>query len=997
VNARADARDRVLAEIDGKSTTLVERLTGPFAPSGGASSALAARARLERWRRAIDPGGEGRFEQRLALDGWDVAAVERVLGPVVAKEGRSPPPWILSLEAILDAEAGSSPADSALAGLPFAEALAPFLATARARLEEKAGPRLELLDSGARRELERVFLVELSELLAAPFQTELKVDLSLGRLAGETGPERYASFVGRVASRDGRLAFLGLYATAARLAATIVDRWAEATALFLEHLEADGAALRASFGGIAAPVRAVAVSALSRSYDGGRRTLRVELEGGTTLVYRPAGLGLERAVADFAAWTKARCPELALETPALLDRGDHGWSELVREEPCADEAALARYYRRAGALLFWVHALRGRFFSHERLVARGEHPVLVDASTLLQESSPEASVLTTGLLPTFPRGLGPEGDLGGLTAPRERVGYPERRWDGLATDRVSARIEIARGPRSAHIPTLAGRDEPAVDHREEIAFGFARACRAFVAHRDELLADGGPIARLATETVRAYASDPAVHGYLLARTLKARELREGVDRGISIEGDLGFAARGELETTWPLQVAEREALERLEVPAPRTRAVDPRPELGRLSEQDLERELVLVRRALSPEPRPIPRAANATFGTWALAIGEALRELAVPSTEGTTWLYLPSSPLQHHSLEPVPADVYQGRSGIALFLAALARVTGERSFGELAKASLPRGTPGRKGDENGLMGAASLVYSFARVGSFLDDDALLERARELALEITPDQLAADRHFDVIAGNAGTALALLALLRERRDSALLERAVLAGERLLSGRTLQPSGRRAWSVAGGPALTGFAHGASGIARALLEIAAASGDARFREAAQEALEHEDAHFVATAGNWADLRSKETDGKAAFACSWCHGAPGIALARVSALGALDAPAIPRSVEVGLATTAAAPLSSLDSLCCGNMGRVETLAVAGRRLARPDLERAAADLARSLVDRAAAAGGFAPRDGRPLVPGFFQGIAGLGYELLRLERPELPSVLLLE
>ncbi|HEX8358514.1 MAG TPA: lanthionine synthetase LanC family protein, partial [Longimicrobium sp.] len=123
-----------------------------------------------------------------------------------------------------------------------------------------------------------------------------------------------------------------------------------------------------------------------------------------------------------------------------------------------------------------------------------------------------------------------------------------------------------------------------------------------------------------------------------------------------------------------------------------------------------------------------------------------------------------------------------------------------------------------------------------------------------------------------------------------------------------------------------------------------------------------------------------------AAFSWSqtWCNGAVGVALGRVT-YGAEPSAAVLRAAgewEIGAAT---------DHPCCGHLGRAELLLAAGRQ------ERALA-LAGELVARARTARTYQIARELPdarAAPAFFQGVSGIGYQLLRLTHPAtLPSVL---
>jgi lantibiotic modifying enzyme len=93
--------------------------------------------------------------------------------------------------------------------------------------------------------------------------------------------------------------------------------------------------------------------------------------------------------------------------------------------------------------------------------------------------------------------------------------------------------------------------------------------------------------------------------------------------------------------------------------------------------------------------------------------------------------------------------------------------------------------------------------------------------------------------------------------------------------------------------------------------------------------------------------------------------------------------------------------LQGIDHLCCGNFGRIEVCLVASRQFTHSGLLEAAQKNAAWVMSRAEKTGNFYLFPGFPSEvyhPGFFQGTAGIGYELLRLANPDLlPSVLLWE
>ena len=131
----------------------------------------------------------------------------------------------------------------------------------------------------------------------------------------------------------------------------------------------------------------------------------------------------------------------------------------------------------------------------------------------------------------------------------------------------------------------------------------------------------------------------------------------------------------------------------------------------------------------------------------------------------------------------------------------------------------------------------------------------------------------------------------------------------------------------------------------------------------------------------------------------AWCNGATGIGLSRLGARTLIGDGAVGTEIELALEATRRCGTQDADQLCCGNFGRVELLLAAGCQLGRPALVAEARQWAAERVRLAERHQGYRTIRGLPRWvhnPGFFQGISGIGYGLLRLARPDdLPIVLL--
>ncbi|MEQ9549609.1 MAG: type 2 lanthipeptide synthetase LanM family protein [Coleofasciculus sp. G3-WIS-01] len=398
----------------------------------------------------------------------------------------------------------------------------------------------------------------------------------------------------------------------------------------------------------------------------------------------------------------------------------------------------------------------------------------------------------------------------------------------------------------------------------------------------------------------------------------------------------------------------------------------------------------------------------------AIHIAQELQRRAIQADDGSaTWIGLGFLPqVNRFQLQPIGNSLYDGCSGIALFLGALTKITGDNQWRDLCLGALQplrRILPDSDAESRqkltrlgigGAAGLGSIVYSLVRISQFLEDRTLLADAKQAACLITRDRIAADQQFDLVAGAAGAILGLLTLYQVTADSGILAQATNCGEHLLNHRVISETGCKTWATGAEKPLTGFSHGAAGIAYALLRLYEVTQEVVFREAAEDAIAYERHLFSPTQGNWPDLRSYALiDGKPTYMTSWCHGAPGIGLARLGSLVSLDTADIRAEIAIALDTTLQFNWQNIDHPCCGNCGRMEVLLVAAQKLLRPDLVEIVKKQANWIVRRAKQVGGFHlfpqfPQD--VYNPGFFQGTAGIGYQFLRLAHPDLlPSVLL--
>jgi lantibiotic modifying enzyme len=205
----------------------------------------------------------------------------------------------------------------------------------------------------------------------------------------------------------------------------------------------------------------------------------------------------------------------------------------------------------------------------------------------------------------------------------------------------------------------------------------------------------------------------------------------------------------------------------------------------------------------------------------------------------------------------------------------------------------------------GAAGLGSQIYALVHLARRLKDGELLHLATRAAAWFIPKRIALDETLDVFGGSAGSILGLLALWATEGDCHVLNAAVQCGDHLLQKRVRTESGHLAWpSTWITRPLTGFAHGAAGIAYALLRLSEAAGEPRFRQAAEEGIAYETAVYSAKSRNWPDFRVPSGSQGDQFMVAWCNGAAGVGLGRLGSLSVLDTPAIRLDIANALETT---------------------------------------------------------------------------------------------
>ena len=678
------------------------------------------------------------------------------------------------------------------------------------------------------------------------------------------------------------------------------------------------------------------------------------------------------------------------------------------------------------------------------------------------ETSMNSSVLRSGLLPQWLiAGAGRElaydiSALGIQPPPPER---DQPGWLGLNSDGMLAGRSKQPSELPTSLPVGLGQPQRLSYFVDQLCTGFAEQLQEAIRLRPFLLAGlegfSGKPRRLVARATRMYFN-------IQRQMLEPAALRSAAAHGLKLEQFCrSFLLANETPLHWPMFKAEIRQMEQLDIPffehpidgedLPLSHGLGPIPgyfkssglaaaklRIAKLDTPGIEFQVQLIRgaiaarhirsstasaarsteaTAISSGPAPAEPAPDA-YLQQAYQHGEELWSAAILDHKGRPeWLGMDlAADGESFHFGLIGPSLYSGSSGIAL------------TFARLALDRLQNGdTPGSErwlqrawacfssivkladhGDQTQLFRyVRDLPYGLSGSGGTLLALLLVQRAgvaeaQELAhrwiAQLRPERLLADQGLDVIGGVAG----LIGPLLLADTAHTQELAVLCGDRLLALQ-LEDGGwpQSQAGAAGKLPLTGFSHGAAGMAAALGRLAQVTAESRFADGALRAIAYERSVFDAARRNWPDFRNSPD----VFMNSWCQGAPGILLGRhlLQATGLADPAmaeefAAARSSSIGALVAASGKVVFPAHLCCGVLGITSLLRfdaqASGLPLAAEVIEAEAA-----LITQARAAGGivYFPVDTGSLnLPGLFTGKAGVALALIEATTGEqwIPQVL---
>lgn len=674
----------------------------------------------------------------------------------------------------------------------------------------------------------------------------------------------------------------------------------------------------------------------------GRQVLKLTLDTGEQLLYKPHSLRNEEVFSELLQWLSKRIG-ITQKQYSVLSRETYGWSKIVEYKECKSKEEVKRFYQRFGVQLFLAYILDTRDLHCENLIASGEYPVLIDLESLVFHTKEkkdsriqtqiagrlQESVLCTGLLPVYHWDRSGEGidasAIGGGGKQKYPFRVPQIKCPKTSDMFLGYDYPVMREGKNR--VTLLGKKICPKQYMKEVVEGFEKAYQAVLDEKEEFR--DTVMKKLKHLKSRYIHADTQKYSMLLSASyhpslLKSREdryrffmsfyLEENInEEKIFVEEEIHSMLQGDVPY-FAYQLDDKSLWNsegvKIGTYLNREPLANVQQKIDRLTKKDLERQKRYIKIAfifMSKDPNiyyngvylareRLPRQSFDTVHNIEKLVEQIISEAVwnEKKTEvGWEQLTIGKGPQFTWNIEPMNYYLYQGLAGMLLLFwkirnIEIFRKEAEDIYQTLCKMFFQYTKEGEISLQNlcskytGMYeGEGSVIYVYLLLYQESKENIFLEYAKRHAA-IVERLLNQDEKYDLLSGNAGAAWVIMQLYYITRDDYFLDIVKKAIDILITSSHEQEEGI-GWRIGDQPAMAGMAHGNSGILMPVFALWRKTGEKKYERLAENIWKYENSLFNSTIQNWIDVRENEIGEVETGPVACCHGAGGVLLSRLN------------------------------------------------------------------------------------------------------------------
>lgn len=754
-------------------------------------------------------------------------------------------------------------------------------------------------------------------------------------------------------------------------------------------------------------------------------TLKQE-ENFIEILYKPRDMTMDLHFQNLLQWFNDNTELYDFKTIKIINKKNYGWMEFIKSKPCHNKNEINCYFERQGYYLALFYIVNATDMHNENIIANGEFPVYVDLETIFHNQSyyneiannandkgqrlVSTSLYSSNILPISISNKRFENfNFSALNETKGKVTTID------IVDPFTSKIKMVKvkkdiAPNNKHLPSIDNNTIDGENYAFQIIKGFKAMMNIILSKKQFFQSTYSPFSPFKGGEFRQVIRPTYFYGRLIEGAHSPEYLQnEGQRRRFFeklynldyhhlpksiLEKEISFLINDNI----PVFSSQSDSL-KLEIDGERIEdfysfssydlTID---KIKSLNKESINKQIKLIVGSLDAYrngaflENPNRNLLESVF------IGEDInKEKIISKNESSvTWNTFVFNRYGNLNYETMKLDLYSGLLGLLLYYGQLYIHSGEIEFLKTSKQIIQtiqlEFEYGNYNDISLYNGLAGIVFVVSQL-DFLLKDKNVSEFLDTIIETIKTQYHMDKEYDLIGGNAGVIISLVAYYKRSKDDSLLEFLNVIYTHLLSDREINNYGRVYWPSSYLDDVTpknGFAHGNIGIAYSMFKLFEITNSEEMKKEIQYICDNETLILNSIYDDNYQFKNQDYN--------WCNGLLGIYVAYelINEKIPIEFPKIFSSLKESIKEF---DIKLDPCLCHGFVGAHDLICTLSRKSVAIDLTNLQSQMNEKIKYQENWWSNQAGKFNR--MHGLMTGDAGVGYHLLRLFDNQTPDVLM--